>query len=108
MGAEYVLELGEPENKHVTVRAQIGARIAQDIARGTLKPGARLPGSRTLSAMLGVHRNTVNGALEDLIAQGWVHAEPARGVFVRASEELHLPRPRVRRGPVREGMPEQP
>jgi GntR family transcriptional regulator/MocR family aminotransferase len=107
MAVPYVVELGELADKQLTLRAQIASRIALDIARGTLKPGARLPGSRTLAGLLGVHRNTVNGALSDLVAQGWVHTEPARGVFVRKSEELDLPRTRVRKT-VREGMPEQP
>ena len=76
MAADYVLVLGEPHDQHLTKRAQIAARVAQDIARGTLKPGTRLPGSRTLAAMVGVHRNTMNSALSDL-ARYWPPALPA-------------------------------
>ena len=108
MAAHYVLVLGEPENQHLTKRAQIAARVARDIARGTLKPGTRLPGSRTLAEKVGVHRNTMNVALADLAAQGWVTAEPARGVFVRSREELDLPRSRARKTAERSAMPERP
>ncbi|HET8714694.1 MAG TPA: GntR family transcriptional regulator, partial [Holophagaceae bacterium] len=41
---------------------QIARAITGDIQKGRLKPGAVLPGSRTLAATLGVHRNTVLAA----------------------------------------------
>src|SRR5690348_9067601 len=63
---------------------QISRAVAADVARGRLKAGERLPGSRKLASMLGVHRNTVNAALAELEAEGWVEARPQRGVFVRA------------------------
>jgi GntR family transcriptional regulator/MocR family aminotransferase len=60
----------------------ISGAIARDITRGRLKPGARLPGTRALARELGVHRNTVDAAYQDLVTQGWLYAEPARGTFV--------------------------
>ncbi|KFI24193.1 MocR-like pyridoxine biosynthesis transcription factor PdxR [Paenirhodobacter enshiensis] len=56
--------------------------ITRDITRGRLKPGARLPGTRALARELGVHRNTVDAAYQELLTQGWLQAEPARGTFV--------------------------
>src|SRR5262249_34379460 len=41
-----------------------------------------LPGSRTLAATLGVHRNTVLAAYRELVAEGWISTEEARGTFV--------------------------
>lgn len=85
MSREYVLTLdrtheGEP------LYAAIARALSNDIARGRLRPGARLPGSRTLATMLGVNRNTVHAALQELVHQGWVEAQPARGMFVRQPE----------------------
>ena len=63
---------------------QIAQSIARDIRRGRFEPNTRLPGSRTLARRLLVHRNTVTQAYAELEAQGWVSAQPARGVFVAA------------------------
>jgi GntR family transcriptional regulator / MocR family aminotransferase len=47
-----------------------GFKVA--IRVGRLAPGARLPSTRTLSADLGVSRNTVTLAYEQLVAEGYV------------------------------------
>lgn len=60
----------------------IAEAITRDITRGRLKPGARLPGTRALARELGVHRNTVDAAYQELLTQGWLQAEPARGTYV--------------------------
>jgi len=60
----------------------IAEAITRDILRGRLKPGSRLPGTRALARELGVHRNTVDAAYQELTTQGWLKAEPARGTFV--------------------------
>lgn len=92
MPREYLLAL-EPQRSDEPLYIAISRAIVRDIARGRLPPGARLPGSRKLSEMLGVHRNTVHAALRDLSAQGWVEARPARGVFVRSCEQELRERP---------------
>lgn len=61
---------------------QISQAIIQDILNGRLHPGDRLPGSRALATTLDVHRNTIISAYDELIAQGWLVTEPARGTFV--------------------------
>ncbi|HVV82655.1 MAG TPA: PLP-dependent aminotransferase family protein, partial [Kofleriaceae bacterium] len=60
----------------------IARAVMDDIRRGRLTPGQRLPGSRPLAGQLGVHRNTVLAALAELEAQGWLVTQPARGTFV--------------------------
>ena len=70
---------------------QISRAIAGDIRRGRLKAGALLPGSRTLAATLGVHRNTVLAAYRELEAEGWI--EPgARSTRVAGSLPSQPPR----------------
>lgn len=61
---------------------QIARKIAEAIQQGRLRPGERLPGSRKLAQSLGVHRNTVLTALEELAAQGWLTQKPRSGTFV--------------------------
>ena len=73
----------------------IARSIADDILRGRLKPGAPLPGSRTLAASLGVHRNTVLAAYHELEAEGFTEATAARATRVSTElprERAHTPR----------------
>jgi GntR family transcriptional regulator / MocR family aminotransferase len=71
---------------------QIARAIADDVWRGRLKPGDRLPGSRTLARTLEVHRNTVLAAYGELVAEGWIRTRPAGGTYV--SSDLPQARPR--------------
>ena len=73
---------------------RISRAIVAEIQRGRLRPGARLPGSRTLARMLRVHRNTVLAAYEELSAEGWTECCRARGTFVSSA----LPQVRRRSG----------
>ena len=61
---------------------RIAAAISGDIARGRLSAGERLPSSRALAGKLGVNRNTVIAAYDELRAGGWVEMLPTRGAFV--------------------------
>lgn len=100
----YVVSL-EPAANGEPLYVAIARAIAGDIARNRLKQGDRLPGSRKLAEQLGINRNTVQAALEELIAQGWVETQPARGVFVRARELVEAPRAIVRTALLREAVP---
>jgi GntR family transcriptional regulator / MocR family aminotransferase len=61
---------------------QIARAITADITRGRLRPGTRLPGTRTLAHRLGVNRNTVLAAYQELIAEGWLMTSAASGTFI--------------------------
>ena len=63
----------------------VARALIREIERGRMGPGDRLPGSRTLARELGVSRNTVLAAFDELIAQGWVESRPASGTFVGAT-----------------------
>lgn len=68
----------------------IGARIQS----GELETGARLPPIRALASDLGVNRDTVALAYDELSAEGWVETAVGRGTFVRrgAIRERSAPR----------------
>ncbi len=62
--------------------SQIMNALITNIRRGYLRRGLKLPGSRKLAAMLNVHRNTLQNALDELVAQGWLEIIPRKGTFV--------------------------
>ncbi|MCV5402831.1 GntR family transcriptional regulator, partial [Escherichia coli] len=65
----------------------IARQLKTAIEQGELKPGARLPSSRTWSQELGVSRSTVENAYAELVAQGWLVRRGQAGTFV--SEQIH-------------------
>ena len=71
---------------------QISRAITGDIQRGRLRPGARLPGTRTLAGSLDVHRNTVIAAYAELTSEGWIESSRASGTFVARSLPTVRPR----------------
>jgi GntR family transcriptional regulator / MocR family aminotransferase len=66
---------------------QIARSLRAEIQRGRLRPGDRVPGSRSLSGMLGVHRQTVVSAIDELIAEGWLVTRRRAGTFVASLPE---------------------
>lgn len=56
--------------------------LQQSIQQGMLAPGTRLPASRDLAAELGVSRNTVMAAYEQLQAEGYLKTRAGSGTFV--------------------------
>ena len=93
---DIVLSLDETGAEPLARR--IARAIAAEVRRGRLRPGARLPGSRTLARELHVHRNTVIAAYEQLAAEGWTEPQRARGTFIAHSVPRTVQRPR-RNGP---------
>jgi GntR family transcriptional regulator/MocR family aminotransferase len=84
---------------------RIARAIADEVRRGRLSPGTRLPGSRELARSLGVHRNTALAAYRELSAEGWIATEPARGTFVSSDLPDRPPRPFARSATARVEVP---
>ncbi|MGB7016148.1 MAG: GntR family transcriptional regulator, partial [Candidatus Cybelea sp.] len=61
---------------------QLARRLRDAIERRELAPGMRLLGTRQLASRLGLGRNTVALAFEELTAQGYLEARA--GEFLRA------------------------
>ena len=72
---------------------RIARAVADDVRRGRLRAGEALPGTRVLAASLGVNRNTVVAAYNELVAEGWAASRPGGGTFV--GESVPEPRPRA-------------
>jgi GntR family transcriptional regulator/MocR family aminotransferase len=58
---------------------------------GRLAVGELLPSTRLLALQAGVHRHTVMAALDELVAEGWLAAEPRRGYRVVATDSDSRP-----------------
>ncbi len=61
---------------------QLYAEIRGAVLSGRLAAGARLPSTRSLAADLGVSRNTVAGAFDQLMAEGYLEGKVGSGTFV--------------------------
>jgi GntR family transcriptional regulator/MocR family aminotransferase len=62
--------------------AQLVEQIRDAIRQTRIPSGTRLPSSRQLSEQLSISRNTAVRAYDILVAEGYVEARPASGVFV--------------------------
>lgn len=61
---------------------QIRKAIEHGIGVGTVDAGGRLPSSRELARELGLSRNTVNAAYQELVAEGFVESRARQGLFI--------------------------
>ena len=61
---------------------QIYHFIKDEIRKGNLEAGERLPSSRLLSENLKVSRSTVQMAYDQLLAEGYMETIPYKGCFV--------------------------
>jgi GntR family transcriptional regulator/MocR family aminotransferase len=77
--------------------AQIVDALVAEIRAGRLASGDPLPGTRTLANHLGVHRNTVIAAFDELVAEGWLRTHA--GARTRVAEELPAEIARTSRRP---------
>ena len=59
--------------------------IASAIKGGRMKPGERLPGTRSLAERLAISRNTILNSYQRLIAEGYLVAREGGGTFVADS-----------------------
>jgi GntR family transcriptional regulator / MocR family aminotransferase len=69
-----------------TLQRQIREKVIDAILTGVYPPGRRLPSSRKLSKQLGVARNTVALAYQQLVAEGYVVSRERSGLYVKERE----------------------
>jgi len=74
-------------NSNVAIYMQITNQLINAIQRGFLSVGTKLPGTRSLSKFLEVHRNTIVAVYDELFAQGWVESLPNKGTFIIGKNE---------------------
>lgn len=60
--------------------------IREDILTGKIQPGDKLPSKRALAANLEISKITVEGAYQQLLAEGYIRSKEKVGYFVEAVE----------------------
>ena len=66
--------------------------IREDILSGKLAPGQKLPSKRALADHLEVSRITVEGAYDQLLAEGFIRSQERVGYFAEAVQRKNSPR----------------
>ncbi|MFP9115001.1 PLP-dependent aminotransferase family protein [Flavobacterium sp. RHBU_3] len=69
-------------NDATALYLQIVFEFIKAIQMGLLPEGTKLPGTRQLCKVLGINRNTLIKAFEDLESQGWIEILPNKGTFI--------------------------
>ena len=64
------------------LHGQLREALRRAITGGALPPGAALPSSRALAQHLGISRNTVLTAYDELMAEGLLSGQPGSGTRV--------------------------
>ena len=74
----------QPES-HIPLYIQLRDQLRSLVHAGDLRPGDRIPASRELAQILGVHRTTVANAYAELEAEGLIQGHVGRGTFIRTN-----------------------
>lgn len=77
-GATFYVDYESAES----LQTQLRQRIIEAIVIGSLQPKDRLPSTRRLASDLGIARNTVSLAYQQLVADGYLSGRERSGVFV--------------------------
>ena len=72
---------------------QIYHGLAAEITGGSIKPGQRLPSTRDLAQALGVSRNTIMLAFEQLAAEGYLEGLSGSGTYVSRQPPAEIVEP---------------
>jgi 2-aminoadipate transaminase len=72
----------QPES-HVPLYVQLRDQLRALVHAGDLRPGDRIPASRELATMLGVHRTTVANAYAELESEGLIQGHVGRGTYIK-------------------------
>src|SRR5260370_29190849 len=80
-----MLPLHLQPQSHVPLYIQLRDQLRALVHAGDLRPGDRIPASRELATMLGVHRTTVANAYAELESEGLIQGHVGRGPFSKGT-----------------------
>ncbi|MFP5517087.1 MAG: PLP-dependent aminotransferase family protein [Alphaproteobacteria bacterium] len=81
------LLFGGMERDPQGLSARVRGIVAEAIEAGLLAPDMRVPSSRSLAEALGISRNTVNAAYQQLIDDGLLVSRERSGCFVASADD---------------------
>ncbi len=79
----FILNNSDP----VPLYKQLYNQIREHILSGKLSADSRLPSVRDMAIELSASRNTVDGAYQELYAEGYLYSKPRSGYFVSALDQ---------------------
>ena len=82
----------QPES-HIPLYIQLRDQLRSLVHTGDLRPGDRIPASRELAQVLGVHRTTVANAYAELESEGLIQGHVGRGTFIKHHGGLKITPP---------------
>ena len=88
------------ESSSTPLYYQVYQRLRASILLGQLSPGTRLPSTRQMAYDLGVSRNTMMSAFDQLIAEGYVEGHVGSGTFVSPTLPEELLEARLKTKPI--------
>src|ERR1700739_3012894 len=74
----------QPES-HIPLYIQLRDQLRSLVHAGDLRPGDRIPASRELAQILGVHRTTGANAYAELESEGLIQGHVGRGTFIKSN-----------------------
>src|SRR6202795_73517 len=80
-----MLPLHHQPQSHVPLYIQLRDQLRSLVHAGDLRPGDRIPASRELATMLGVHRTTVANAYAELESEGLIQGHVGRGTYIKGN-----------------------
>jgi len=94
-------------NDSTPLYKQLYQQIREHVLTGKLPADSRLPSVRELAAELATSRNTVEGAYQELLAEGYIYSRERSGYFVSALDQEAAPSSRTPH-PCPSGRPPEP
>lgn len=80
----------------LSIQEQLVRFFRQEVAKGALRQGTRVPASRALAQELGLARGTVSGAYERLVAEGFLVTRHGFGTIVAGEpQESEIEEPAI-------------
>lgn len=95
-------------NDSVPLYQQLYHQIREQVLSGKLPADSRLPSVRELAVELSTSRNTVEGAYQELYAEGYIYSKPRSGYFVSALDQDTAPLSLTHKRRDRSRFPEPP
>lgn len=78
----------DPSHSGLPLYAQLHRQLREHLMSGTIAPGSTLPSSRVLAADLQLSRNTVEAAISQLCAEGFVTRRVGAGTVVTDMKDV--------------------
>lgn len=77
-----ILEINKRSKQ--AIYRQLASQLIELIKAGVLAPNTKLPSSRVLAELIGLHRKTIVACYDELLIQGWLVSIPQKGTYVHA------------------------